>query len=67
MANRRNEGGMPAEPRDDTPGMTDDRSREHQTGEDVRGIGESGVSDEEFEDTEDLDELEEDEDDEGSF
>ncbi len=65
MANRRNEGGMPAEPRDDTRGMTD--GPDYQTGEDVRGIGE-GVGDEEFEDTEDLDESdEEDEDEEGSF
>ncbi len=66
MANRRSEGGMPAEPRDDTRGMADDR--DYQTGEGVRGIGEGEAGDEEFEDTEELDEAdEEDEDEEGSF
>ena len=66
MANRRSEGGMPAEPRGDTQGMTGDR--DEQTGEDVRGIGEETAGDEDFEETEDLDESEEeDEDEEGSF
>ncbi len=67
MANRRNEEGMPAEQGNNPRGMPDDRSRDYEAGEDVRGIGESDASDEEFEDTEDLDESKEDEDEEGSF
>lgn len=65
MANRRNDGHMPAEQGRQPRGMADEPVPDHSSEEDVRGIGESDESDAEFEDTEDLDEAEDDEEDGG--
>jgi hypothetical protein len=69
MANRLNEGGMPAEQGSSERGSTmDDRGRGHQE-EDVRGIGNTEDTEftEDTEDAEDAEDTDTEEDEEGSF
>lgn len=68
MANKPNEGSMPAEQGDPSRGgMMDDRDRERR-GDDVRGIGDRDEESEDAEDTEEAEDAEDtEENEEGSF